>query len=522
MSPEQLLNPVQIRYSEDKHFIYVTINPREVIDGQLQADQILEALLESGFSSFSYQIDQTILDELINLPWQRLNRVIVRRIAWRIEFDLKLRLAQEGTQAFVTVIPAFAQEAIGRERLLERLAQEGVSEGILGAALEQILAEGQAEDLEIARSRPPRHGKAGWLEWLFVPLHESEQPEVLPGTPLLRVHPGQPGEDGLSLDGKVLKARHGQDQSLQIGAGCAADTEDPVLIRAQVQGVPVRGPRSIAVMPLEQYGAAEIHSGQYLGCLEILGDLPPHLQLETLGHLIVRGSVKGGFLRAGGDILITGAVSGPVRLAAAGDICLPSAQEALLHAGGDVRVKDSLVQVRLYCCGQLWATEAQLAGGAFHLLRGGVCSVLGAAEGAATQLALGATAYFENQLRYLQAEQSAFKMRLQELGRRLVQSRHLLPHERARFVQQQHWLKGEQEAQKRELMALQQALEKNSPAASLHILRDVASDCELLKETGEMPLSAQSGPLKISRKAPSYVVLKPDAESDRPPADRTA
>lgn len=522
MSPEHLLNPVQVRYSDDNHFIYITINPREVIDGQLQAEHILDALLESGFSSFSYQIDQAVLDELITLPWHRLNRVIVRRIAWRVEFDLKLRLAQEGSQAFVTVTPAFAQEAIGRERLLERLAQAGVSAGILDSALEQILAEGQAEDLEIARAHPPRHGKAGWLEWLFVPLHESEQPEVLPGTPLLRLHPGQPGEDGLSLDGKVLKAHHGQDQGLQIGAGCAVDAEDPGLIRAQIQGVPIRGLNSIALMPLEQYAATEVHSGQYLSCLEILGDLPPHLHLDTLGHLIVRGSVKGGFLRAGGDIVITGPVTGPVRLTAAGDICLFSAQEALLHAGGDVRVKDSLMQVQLYCCGQLWAPEARLAGGAFHLLRGGVCAVLGVAEGAASQLTLGPTAYFENQLRYLQAEQSAFKLRLQELGRRLVQSRHLLPHDRAQFVQQQHWLKGEQEARQREWLALQPALEKDHPVVSLQILAALQSDCELLKEAGSMPLPAQTGPLQVSREAQDYTVLLPDAESDVPPADHTA
>lgn len=522
MNPEHLLNPVQVRYADDNHFIYVTINPREVIDGRLPADQILDALLESGFSSFSYQIDQAVLDELITLPWNRLNRVIVRRIAWRVEFDLKLHFAPDRSVAYATVVPSFAQEVIGRERLLARLAQLGVSEGILEPALAQILAEGRAEDLEVAQARLPRHGQAGWLEWLFVPLHESDNPEVLPGTPLLRVHPGQPGEDGLSLDGQVLKARHGADEHPQIGSGCRADAEDPRLIRTEIQGVPVRGPQSIAVLPLEQCRAGELHSGQHLGSLEILGDLPPHLHIETLGHLIVRGSVSGGFLRAGGEILITGPVSGPVRLAAAGDVWLHSAREALMHVGGDLRVKESLMHVRLYCSGQLRAPEARLAGGACYLLNGGVCAELGAPEGFVTQLALGPAAYFQNQLRHLQAEQQAFKSRLQELGRRLVQSRNLSAPDRARFVQQQHWLKGEQLAQQRELLDLRPALTE-ARAVQLQVLKHLQPGCELIKDTGDSPLAAQDGPLQISREAQAYAVLTPaPADTDTLPADHTA
>lgn len=283
MADDRVLNPVQVRYSDDGSFIYVSINPREVLHNQVSAEEILEALLETGFSSFEYQLESDILDELTHLPWSRLNRVIIRRIAYRVEFDLKVQLSPDRMTAQITVNQAYAQEQISRERLLERLSHAGVKAGLDEQAIEAVLANGEADQLEIARGVEPVHGRDGWLEFLCPVLDLESVPLVQAGMPLLRRHPPTPGIDGYKVSGQPIEARGGKALGLVPDEGCELDSLDPHLLVASQSGIPILNGQHLRVDRLDTISPDEPLAPFYLHSILIEGDLPDETRLRCCG-----------------------------------------------------------------------------------------------------------------------------------------------------------------------------------------------------------------------------------------------
>lgn len=423
MSEERLLNPVQVRYSDDGSFIYVSVNPREVINNQLGAEDVLEALIETGFSSFEYQLEQDTLDELTHLPWSRLNRVIIRRIAYRVEFDLKVTLAPDRMEAFVSVKPAYAQEQISRERLLDRLSHAGVKAGLIEEALRLILTVGEATQIKVAQGVEPEHGRDSWLEFMCPVLGLEELPIVEPGDPLVRRHPPTDGSDGFKISGQVIPARGGQLLSLNPAEGCGIDPQDGNLLIATVRGVPLLSGQHVRVDPLEEATVGPGLKPFYLHSLLLHGDVGPELRLRCAGHLIVEGAVFGGELVAEGDLILRQPVTGPAWLQSAGDLHLLSARHALIHCGRHLRLHEGLVHCQSFVAGECLASTAEISGGALHCLQGAVIGELGSALEDQTLLRLGTSVYFLEHLYSLQAEGQDLRRLLEEVLRQLIRQR---------------------------------------------------------------------------------------------------
>lgn len=425
MTEDRLLNPVQVRYSDDGSFIYVSINPREVLQQRLGAEDILEALLETGFSSFEYQLEQETLDELIHLPWNRLNRVIVRRIAYRVEFDLKVTFSSDRMEAFVSVKPAFAQEQISRERLLERLSHAGVKSGLIEEALRLVLTVGEANQIKVAQGCEPEHGRDSWLEFLCPTLDADRLPLVEPGMPLVRRHPPTSGSDGFRVSGQILPARPGVLMGLIPGDGCELDPGDPHLLRATLQGVPLIQGQHVRVDPLLEVDASQPLETFYLHSLRIQGAIETGVRLHCAGHVIVEGPVYGGELVAEGDLVLREPVLGPVWLQSGGDMHLLSARHALIRCGRHLRLQMGLVHSQAFISGECLAPAAEISGGALHCLHGAVLAEIGSPGEEQTLLQLGSSAYFLEALYSLQTEAQDLRRQLEEVLRQLIRQRSL-------------------------------------------------------------------------------------------------
>ena len=423
MSEERLLNPVQVRYSDDGSYIYVSVNPREVINHTLTAEEILEALIETGFSSFEYQLEQDVLDEMTHLPWNRLNRVIIRRIAYRVEFDLKVTLSPDRMHAFVSIKPAYSQEQITRERLIERLSHSGVKAGLIEEAVKLLVTLGDAVQIEVARGQEPEHGRDSWLEFMCPVLDLKEIPIVEPGTPLVRKHPPTSGVDGYKISGQPIPAIPGQNLNLNPGEGCDLAPKDSNLLLATVRGIPILTGQHIRVDPLSEIQATDPLQPFYLHSLLIRGPLPEHVRLRCAGHLIVDGPVSGGELIAEGDLVLRQPVSGPVWLQSAGDMHLHSASHALIHCGHVLRLERELFHCQSFVAGELQGASASISGGALHCLDTLVLAELGSAREDPTLLQLGASNYFLERLYSLQAEGQDLKKQLEEVLRQLIRQR---------------------------------------------------------------------------------------------------
>lgn len=423
MADERLINPVQIRYSDDGSFIYASVNPREVINHQLSADEVLEALLETGFSSFEYQLEQDILDELTHLPWSRLNRVIVRRIAYRVEFDLKVLLSPDRMQAFISVKPAYSQEQISRERLLERLSHSGVKAGLIEEAIKLILTVGEAVQIEVAQGRLPEHGRDSWLEFMCPVLNLEELPLVTPGTPLVRRHPPTSGVDGYKVSGQVIPARPGKALQLNPAEGCDLDPQDPNLLIATAEGIPILSGQNVRVDPITELKTDEDLKPFYLHSVLLRGPVDEKIRLHCAGHLIVDGPVFGGELCAEGELILRQPVTGPVWLQSAGDMHMRSGRHALISCGNTLRIEEELVHCQSFVAGDVLGATASVYGGALHCLKKLVLNEIGTDMEDETLLQMGSSQLFLERLYSLQTQGQDLRRQLEEVLRQLIRER---------------------------------------------------------------------------------------------------
>lgn len=417
MSSEAL----RLHFSEDRSFLYLTVYPRHLPAEGLSAEYLLDFLFESGFSSFEYQLDQRIVDELLAMPWKKVNQNLARCIAKRIEFYLSIELSSDEMMAWASLRPAFFGERISRERLIQRLHDLGVCYGLLDQALDDIVAEAFAEKVEIAHGQPAEHGRDSYIEFLLTP--PISEPEVKALTPLARLHAPTVGHNGKTVTGRPVPALPGQAQVFMPGEGCQADPGDLGTIIASRDGIPIISSKSIRIDQLIRLQAADLSSEKYAHSLEIHGDLPRGVQLESLGHLIIYGDVEQGALIAGADLTILGQASGPLWLQSAGHLSAERISEALIYCGRDLKISQQLSHSQGYIVGSCLAPQAEISGGKLHVLNSLEVGQLGHTSGMRTEIHLGHDPYFDNHLQMLKAQQNKSESQLTQLLQQLIRAR---------------------------------------------------------------------------------------------------
>lgn len=488
--------PIRISYSDDRSFVYVNIHPRDLPDGQLEAEVLLEALLETGFSSFEYQLDQQTFEELQHMPWKRLNRAVVRRIAHRVEFDLKVTFSADQMEAYATIRPIFAGEKIRPERLRERLHFAKVQAGILPEAESTILEDGACHNLLVAVGTPPQHGKDGWLERLIPPGTPRYLPLVSPGTPLMRWHPTQPGQAGVTVTGQALPAREGQEIQPQPGPGCDVSPGDVRLLIATAAGLPLYSRQGVRVDPLEEHDShtlpAQFH-GEH--SLRLRGDLAPDQVVTSAGHVIIEGQLNGGRIEAGGDLVITGPVTGPVWLRSSGHLHVSDVSQGLIWAGGQLHLHGRLDNCRVLVNGLLQGEGGSLCGGKLHCRQGGQIGELGHPEYDPTEVEWGAQPLFSERLHTLEAQLQELRRQLDRLIQAQIRARSQGNREAVQSLrQQQHLLRLHEDSCHNERDTL---LTKPSSPVELLITRQLSDGVVLHLGGHALHSQAASGPVLI-------------------------
>lgn len=453
-------NPVQIKYADDRSAIYASIDARQVQGKELSPETILEALLEAGFSSFEFQLDQQIMDELVQTDWERQQGVVVKRLAFRVEFDLEVQIARDKMSARITVKKAFSAEQISRERLLERLSFYGVKAGLIEGAIQEVLETGEAHNLLIAQGQQPEHGESGWVEKLLTPLYLSEDLKVRAEQQLLKIHPPRSGCAGYLVSGHVLPAQSGERVKMKPGEGCDFLSGEESIIVAAREGVVILDAHHVRVDSLLSLTAAQLKSARFLKSLEIQGDIRD-LEIRSQGHIIVQGNVQNCRLQAGAEIVVRGRVSDCSYLHAGAHISVESLSETVLYCAGTLRVNTEMTHVQAHCVEGIRADTARCVGGVYYALGPVVLQQLGDEEAVRTEIKFGRSSFFRNRALFLQGEREHLHGQLAQILKRMIRRRSELNTATDAMRKHQIKLSLEEETIKRELQALQKALEKS-------------------------------------------------------------
>jgi hypothetical protein len=249
---------------------------------------------------------------------------------------------------------------------LERaLAQAGITHGIDPVAREMVLdalgrPKAEVKHVVIALATEPAAGRAAAFEPAFE-LALRPGRELADGTfdfhqrGLLKLAavgdrlgtctPAGSGTAGRTVTGRELSAIPGKPIGMAFGPGVEV-LSDGVVRAKRAGAVFYRPGASLDVSDVYTHaGDVDLESGDLLidGSITVQGDVARTLRVTASGDVVVRGSVDGGAVRAGGHAHVGESVRGPSSVVSArGDVAARRAELSTLRSSATLRVADAV------------------------------------------------------------------------------------------------------------------------------------------------------------------------------------
>jgi uncharacterized protein (DUF342 family) len=261
------------------------------------------------------------------------------------------------------------------------LKQNNICHGILVDGLNSILdGSDNQEPVLVARGDAPQMGPNGWYEYFFRTMLEKK-PRVLEdgtvdyqnvdwfetvkaGQKLAYYHEAQPGIDGHTVTGEVIKARKGIDQSILTGTGFYM-SEDKKTYYSQMDGKIQLIGTSMTISRYMEVDDVTMATGniRFDGSVRIRGNVGNGVIIDVADDLVIDGNVDGAKISCGGTILLKKGMnaSGHGYIKATGNIVSKFFEAVKVESNADIRVNRSL-NSQLYAKGTIFSSLA-LTGG---------------------------------------------------------------------------------------------------------------------------------------------------------------
>ncbi|WP_423196468.1 Flagellar Assembly Protein A N-terminal region domain-containing protein [Cupriavidus sp. H19C3] len=304
------------------------------------------------------------------------------------------------------------------------------------AAIEAALAQGNCENLEIARGTPPVVGTPAIFTSLVQPRKPAQVEDegvhfdlrdlgslllVNPGTALMRRTPAVAGRDGVDLFGKPLPADEVEDTPFADDlTGVSADPNDPNLLLAVIAGSPKVLPHGVCVSPVVDVEAVDLHSGNvtFDGSLRVSGDIRTGMSVKVTGDVVVNGTIEAAHVEAGGDVIVKGGIIGKAETAhgdaneiasvrTKGAVHARYIQNAIVEATTEVIVESGIRQSDVSAGERVVVGtptgQGSISGGRTRAMALVSVAVLGAPAGTATTVQVGLNPFADEQRAALEA-----------------------------------------------------------------------------------------------------------------------
>jgi uncharacterized protein (DUF342 family) len=324
------------------------------------------------------------------------------RIAELRDAQVQVRISGDRNEARITILPPFGGMPASREMIGTALKDAGVTFGIYEKKIEDLVAQGACEDTLIAMASPAMPGTEVRFERLIEESDHKGQPKVgedgkvdlhdlglfisvVKGTPLLRRLPPTPGIPGICVDGSLLPSKKPRDQNLHSGTGTAISSEDPNLLIAAADGLPIFEDNSVKIINRLDLDGIDYETGnvEFIGSLHIRGSIQSGFNAKAGGNIVVVDTVDASDLTAGGSIQLRCGVFGRGRshINARGDIKARFLNDCTIYCGGNLEVDDLIANCTIICegmneAGQRWG-KGQIYGGRILATKGIRAKILG-------------------------------------------------------------------------------------------------------------------------------------------------
>lgn len=366
-------------------------------------EAVRQMLHDRGFSEDDYPLYPDRLADLVRGIEQR--RSFEMEIGGPVDARVDVYVSRDQVQAGIQITPALGKGLpVTRSMLDEVLQKNRIVRGLDEALLDQLFSDDtlsrQTEPCcyLIAFGKKPVDGKDGEMIPLVEQMSER-RPKVLKGTrdqvdfrelgdfpvlpeetPLFKLTEPEPGEDGFSVSGKLLKAYHGKEKKLKLDSSVRADYADRRTYVSAIKGMPVFTDQGVHVENILKIEEVSLASGniRFDGSVQVKQGVNPGMLLEATGDIKIGGLVDNATVLSGGNIEIGGGIIG--QKSPSPKATEPSKENALVRAKGTIKARfiqdawvesnASIMAQKLIMHSRLWAADSVKLSGAGQLVGG--------------------------------------------------------------------------------------------------------------------------------------------------------
>lgn len=313
---------------------------------------------------------------LENVDWKEVERANLKRskklkiappqMASKNDGVLLIDISDDQMGAYATLFPPLNDGSpVTKDTVMEKLSSAGVNYGIVQEKVQELVTlQKHARSWTIARGQQVKRGRDAAIEYSFNISKDLSKPQILDsgrvdfynlnmiqsvveGQELAKKTPAVPGVSGITVTGKPINPPIPRDVLLKPGKNAMLANDGLTLI-AKISGHAFIQAGCICVSPVfEVAGDVDLSTGNidFIGGVRILGNIRPGFTVNAGGDVEVNRTVEGGFIRAGGNIIVKEGILGRERgqITADGSVYARFLENANVEAGHAVIVGDAIM-----------------------------------------------------------------------------------------------------------------------------------------------------------------------------------
>ncbi|MDC5856726.1 DUF342 domain-containing protein [Vibrio europaeus] len=382
-----------VAFSEDKEQVVAKLSPDITVDNNFDTRGLSEVLSEIGAGELFVLEDE--VTRFINFAKEMKSEAYVGiAIAEVRDATVEVVLSEHDMLASMVVTGAYKGKPLKGPQIVHALAQAHVTKGINKLALKKVLVmshqlkAGETFTQAVAKGKNPTQG----VDAKFVPLVEDPTKQVLApkasdedgkvdmlnlgetitvaeNDPLMKRLPATKGKPGITVQGKIIPPKPGNDSVLKAGKGTKVSPDNPNLLIAEVSGMPILKERGVDVedaLCLPTIGVSTGHV-KFKGNVVVFGNIESDMVVRTTGSLTVGGFIESADVQAQGDIEVAKGIIGhnvsedekkSCVVKSGGSITANYAQFSELQAANDITLAVHCMSNELRCGHNLVVCDA--------------------------------------------------------------------------------------------------------------------------------------------------------------------
>ena len=370
---------------------------------------LLQFLENNGILKYN---DKSV-ESFVRLKGKETTKIAERNPEYEKDADINVSISKDNMEACINISPPFFEKPWPTiEQILSLLSEKNVAYGIDNNTIADMIEDHICNhSVIVAKGLHPVTGKDGWMEIKIDLASSSDKTDeteridyrerglivnVSKDDVIAIQFPPTDGTDGMNVLNVPIKANPGKHAPFPNGNGTVL-SEDGTTLLAETDGCLKRIDGKFTVSPeLNVAGDVDFHVGNidFIGAVKIRGAVKDGFQVVAGGDIEILEVVEGANVNSKGDILIKGGIRGmnKATISAAGKVEVNFVDQAVINAGTDIIVRDTILHSDISAGGSVFVTgggKSQIAGGKTQATIEVSCSTLGSEMGTKTEVIVG-------------------------------------------------------------------------------------------------------------------------------------